>query len=159
MSATIQPSAPTPALLANFRSLPDPDHATVLSILMSRPDLHDAALSIAAHAIVSQLHNTERRQIVAQAARQASIGDSPHMARLQARVSFYDYLLPHAPIRLGDATADDLDGAVAYHRARAEDEAGKAAMFERIRAAMGRKRGTVRAVLDENKLAEAMNNG
>ena len=151
------PAEAPPSLLANFRTLPDPDAATVLSILQSRPDLHDAALSIASHAIVAQLRNTERRQIVAQAARVASIGDSPHMARLEARVSLYDYLLPHAPIRLGDATTDDLAGAAAYHRQRADDEAAKAAMFERIKSAMGRKRGTVRAVLDENKLAEAIN--
>ncbi len=158
MSATTTALPPTAMPLVDvFRDVPDLDAEYVLNVLQSRPDMHDRALAIAASAIAGHVRAAERQRIITTApAKARPLDASPHMKRMADRVNAYDYVLPHAPIKLGDATAEDIERAAEFHRVRAESETVKAAMFDRIRAAMGRKKGPVRAVLDEQRLAEAM---
>lgn len=158
MSTTTHPvPASAIPIIDVFRDMPDIDMETVLAVLHSRPDMHDQAMAIAAHAIVAQVRGAERSRMIAAAPIKARPLDAnPHMARMAARVTLYDYVLPHAPIKLGDATADDLETAALYHATRSRAEATRAAMFERIRSAMGSRAGSVRAVMDEKTLAEAM---
>lgn len=78
-------------------------------------------------------------------------------ARLDARVSLYDYPLPGTDVRLGDATVADLEQAAAYHRARAASEETRASIYEGVARVLRRSKAeTVRQGVTEEKIAEIM---
>lgn len=78
-------------------------------------------------------------------------------ARLDARVSLYDYPLPGTDVRLGDATVDDLEQAAAYHRSRAANEEARASIYDGVARLLKRSKAeTVRKGVTEEKIAEIM---
>jgi hypothetical protein len=78
-------------------------------------------------------------------------------ARLDARISLYDYPLPGTDVRLGDATVADLEAAAEYHRARAASEETRAGIYDGVARVLRRSKAeTVRQGVTEEKIAEIM---
>ena len=132
--------------------------AATLERLDEMPHLNAWFREQAAAAMIYDARSRLRERMVVQAAwtlpeRAATMSD----ARLNARISLYDWPLPGTDVRLGNATADDLETAAAYHEGRAAHEAQRAGVYRQIgnmlRAA---RKKTVRQGVPELKLAEVM---
>lgn len=130
----------------------------ILEQLDDMPHLNAYFREKAAHWLLGEARNSLRQRIERQAEwsipeRVARLSE----ARLAARVSMYDYPLPGTDVRLGDATADDLAQAVAYHETRAAAEQARAAIYKQVADALRRSRKrTVREGVREDRIAEIM---
>lgn len=130
----------------------------VLDKLDGMPWLNAHFRARAAGELVYAARNSLRAQMERQAAwtlpdRVAKIG----AARMEARLSTYDWPLPVSDVRLGDAGVDDLEQAAGYHEARAASEQSRAGMYRNIAAILRKSRKQrVRDGVSEAKLAEVM---
>ncbi len=132
--------------------------AAVLEQLDAMPHLNAYFRQQAAGSLIYDARARLRSQIGRQAAwslpeRAARMGAE----RMAARISAYDWPLPNADVRLGDAGVDDLEGAAVYHDARAAGEQQRATMYRQIAKILKRSRAArVRDGVSEQKLAEVM---
>lgn len=104
-----------------------------------------------------------RNELRAAMARTAGVWVMPeavaaaNTGRVAARVSLYDWPLPGVDVRMGDATADDLEAAAMYHDARSASEQARSALYRQIGAMLKKaKKARVRDGVPETKLAEVM---
>ena len=130
----------------------------VLEQLDQMPHLNDYFREQAAATMVYDARSRLREKMVSQSAwtipeRAAKMSD----ARLEARISLYDWPLPGCDVRLGDATPDDLETAAAYHDGRAAGEMQRAGVYRQIAGMLKKaKRNRVRDGVPEKRLAEVM---
>lgn len=147
-------------LLASVAQLGDLENSVsaVLSQLDEMPHLNAYFREQAAASMVYDARSRLREKMVSQSAwtipeRAAKMSD----ARLDARISLYDWPLPGCDVRLGDATPDDLEAAAAYHDGRAAGEMQRAGVYRQIAGMLKKaKRNRVRDGVPEKKLAEVM---
>jgi len=130
----------------------------VLEQLDAMPHLNAYFREQAAGNMVYDARSRLRERMVGQSAwtipeRAATMSE----ARLNARISMYDWPLPGCDLRLGDATASDLETAAAYHDGRAQGEIQRATAYRQIAGMLKKTRKpNVRAGVPEARLAEVM---